>query len=137
MARQATAPRGTRSANLRARPAALARPPDERPQTLQLPPVMTRRAAQEPRRAFALAPPDEGCRVIVKKREVVDTAHIRRVQHLFGQIVEAVEIDAGKALPRQIADPQPAAAGQRRQQTVVGIIELDRFLRIGAADDRV
>ena len=98
---------------------------------------MTQRAAQEPRRAFALTPPDEGCRVIVKKREVVDTAHIRRVQHLFGQIVEAVEIDAGKALPRQIADPQPAAACQRRQQIAVGIIEVDRFLRIGTVDARI
>ena len=48
---------------------------------------MTRRAAQERHTAFVLAPPDEGCRVVVKKREIVDTAHIRRAQHLFGQMV--------------------------------------------------
>ena len=83
-----------------------------------------------------LAPPDEGCRVVVKKREIVDTAHIRRAQH-FGQMVEAAEIDVGEALPRQIADPQPAAACQRRQQIAVGIIEVDRFLRIGTVDARI
>jgi len=88
-------------------------------------------------RGNALAPLDEDSGVVVKQGEVVDIAQIGRAKDFFRKMIETVEIDVSEKLARQIADRQPAAAGQRRQQIVAGIVEVDRLLRIGAVNHRV
>ena len=52
-------------------------------------------------------------------------------------MVEAVKIEVGEELAREIADRQAAAALEWREQIVAGEVQLNRFLGIGAVHDRV
>ena len=73
--------------------------------------------------------------IVVEQREIVDVAHIGGAQDLGDEMIEAVEVEVGEELARQIADRQTAAALERREQVVAVEIEIDGFLPVRAIDD--
>lgn len=52
-------------------------------------------------------------------------------------MVQAVEVDVGEELARQVADGQAAPTLERCEQVVAGIVERHRLLGVGAVDDPV
>ena len=58
----------------------------------------------------ATAPFAKDDRVVVEQREIFDVADIGCTHHLGDEVIEAVQIQVGEKLARQIADRQTAAA---------------------------
>ena len=74
---------------------------------------------------FDSAPPAiELTMVVMKQREIVHVAHVALcAQHLLAEVVQAVQVEIGEELTGEVADRQPAAALERREQIVSRVVE--------------
>src|SRR5262245_48946365 len=75
--------------------------------------------------------------VIVEQREVVYVAHIGRPQYFGCKMVEAIEIEIGEELARQVSDRQAAAALEGGEKVVAIEVKLDRLLPVRGIGDQV
>ena len=54
----------------------------------------------------------------MEQREVADVSYLRRTQLPDDLVIEAVEVEVGEELARQVADRQAAAAGVGGEEIV-------------------
>ena len=75
---------------------------------------------------------------VVEQGEVVHVAQIALgAQHLLAEVVQSIQVQIGEELAGEVADRQPAAAFERREQIVAGIVDQHGLLPIAAVDDAV
>ena len=89
---------------------------------------------------ITIYPPTPFCQdggIVMEQCKVVDIAHVRCAEHFGGPMVEAVEVEIGRELARQIADRQATPALERREQIVAGKMQVDRLLCIRSVDNRI
>ena len=80
----------------------------------------------------------EVLRIIVKQRKIVHVANVAlRAQHLLADVVQAIKVEIGEELAREIADGKAAPPLEGGEQVVAGEVFVHRFLRIRAIDDPV
>ena len=86
----------------------------------------------------APAPLIELPRVVVEQDEVVHVAQVSfRPQHFLAEVVQAVQIEIGEELARQVADREPSSSLEGSEEIVARVVEVNRLLGIGSVDDAI